>query len=244
MENIDIKKEYLLSGDKTGCLLIHGFTSTPAEMRELGEKLNQEKGYTVLGVRLSGHGTDIDDMEKSQYRDWIKSVEDSYQVLKKLCTRIYVIGHSMGGVLALNLAENHEVDKVITLSPALVTKNKAAKYAGIIKYFMRYTEWGPEQRPIEETKYLLGYSKVPLKSIQELNRLQRSTKGELKKISNPILIIYSSKDNAIDGKGIKLIEDNVSSAKVKKVILNKCGHNITIECEKEKVFKDVIEFLN
>jgi carboxylesterase len=244
MESIDMKKEFLLSGNKTGCLLIHGFTSTPAEMWELGEKLNKEEGYTVLGVRLSGHGTDVEDMEKSQYRDWIKSVEEGYQRLKKICTKVYVIGHSMGGVLALYLAENHAVDKVITLSPALVTKSKAAKYAGIAKYFMRYTEWGPEERPIEETKYLLGYNKVPLKSVQELNRLQRAIKGELKKISNPILIIYSSKDNAIDEKGIKLIEDNVSSVKVEKVILNKCGHNITIECEKEKVFKDVIEFLS
>ena len=242
MENIDLKKEYFFQGNKTGCLLIHGFSSTPAELRELGENLSEE-GYTVLGIKLSGHGTIVEDMEKSNYKDWIKSAEDGYERLKKTCTKIYVIGHSMGGVLALYIAENNNVNKVVALAPALVTKNKSAKYVGILKHFIKYTEWAPEERPEEEIKYLLGYSKIPLSSIQELNRLQKVTRKDLKKIEQPLLIVHAIHDNAIHENSIKLLETSVSSKQIQKLYLNNCGHNITVESEKNEVFQEVISFL-
>lgn len=242
MEAVDLKKEFFFQGNETGCLLIHGFTSTPAELRELGENLNKA-GYTVLGVRLSGHGTVIEDMEKSKYTDWIHSVEDGYARLREICSTIHVIGHSMGGVLALYIAENVEVNKVVALAPALVTKDPAAKYAGIAKHFMRYSEWTERERPEEESKYLLGYSKIPVSSVNELNRLQRVTRKSLQKIKQPILIIHALKDDSIHGRGIDLIINGVSSYDIKKMYLNRCGHNITVEGEKDKVFKAVIAFL-
>jgi len=45
---------FFLSGSRCGCLLVHGFTGTPKEMRWMGENLHSQ-GYTVLGIRLSGH---------------------------------------------------------------------------------------------------------------------------------------------------------------------------------------------
>ncbi|NTV37277.1 MAG: carboxylesterase, partial [Anaerolineaceae bacterium] len=47
---------FLLPGGKVGCLLIHGFTGTPKEMRWWGEDL-AGRGYTVLAPRLAGHAT-------------------------------------------------------------------------------------------------------------------------------------------------------------------------------------------
>ncbi len=45
---------------KTGCLLLHGFTGTPKEMRMLGDSLASD-GHTVLAPRLFGHATDPED---------------------------------------------------------------------------------------------------------------------------------------------------------------------------------------
>ena len=45
---------FLPGSGKSGVLLIHGFTGTPAEMVLLGEYL-QQQGYSVLAVRLCGH---------------------------------------------------------------------------------------------------------------------------------------------------------------------------------------------
>jgi len=242
MENINLKEEYFFKGNETGCLLIHGFSSTPAELRELGEKLIAE-GYSVYGVKLAGHGTTLEDFENSKYEHWINSATEAYNKLKSSCSKIYVIGHSMGGVLALNIAENHPVDRLVLLAPALVTKDKTALLVPILKHFMKYKQWAPTERPKEETKYLLGYGKIPLACVHELSKLQRITKAKLSNIDKPLLIIHSKKDNAIDGKGIEIIERSVTSKEIKKVFLNKCGHNITVEREKETVFKEVLDFL-
>jgi carboxylesterase len=48
---IKTTEPFFFPGNDTGCLLIHGFTGAPTEMRPLGEFL-AGKGYTVLGVRL------------------------------------------------------------------------------------------------------------------------------------------------------------------------------------------------
>ena len=67
----DGKASFFLSGSRTGCLLLHGFTSTPAELRPLGEALHRA-GYTVHAPLLPGHGTSPEDLLHITYCDWIE----------------------------------------------------------------------------------------------------------------------------------------------------------------------------
>lgn len=241
--DVDLRKEYLLEGNDEGCLVIHGFTGTPAELRLLGERLHS-KGYTVYGVRLKGHGTNVEEMEKCTYKDWIDSALEGYNLLKKRCKKVHVIGHSMGSLLALYIAENFDVDSVSALAPPLFNKNKAANFAFIIKYFMRYSEWEPRERPEEEMKYLLGYNKVPIKSVDEFNKLNKVVKKNLSKIEAPLLIVYSTNDETVDVKSADYL-NNSAKSKLKRICkLEKSGHNITVECEREDCFKAVLEFLS
>ena len=94
---------FFLPGGSTGVLLVHGFTGLPAELSMMGEYL-QQRGCTVLGVRLAGHGTTVEDMSRMTAEDWLDSVRDGYAMLRGSCERIVVAGHSMGGLLALLLA--------------------------------------------------------------------------------------------------------------------------------------------
>src|SRR4029453_9505866 len=99
---IPTAESFFFLGDpsKPPCLLIHGFTGTPKEMRWMGEYLNQ-RGFTCLGVRLAGHATHPEDMIRSRYSDWIASVEDGYHTLWSMTDNIFLAGLSMGGILAL-----------------------------------------------------------------------------------------------------------------------------------------------
>jgi carboxylesterase len=74
---IPTAEPFFFQGNKIGCLLIHGFTGAPKEMRWLGEYLANQ-GYTVLGVRLAGHATRPEDMRRMNWEDWAVSVEDGY----------------------------------------------------------------------------------------------------------------------------------------------------------------------
>jgi carboxylesterase len=237
----DLRKEYYFKGNSTGCLLIHGFTGTPAELRELGEKL-RDQGYTVLGVRLHGHGTTAEELSKCSYKDWIKSVEEGYKKLKSECSKIYVIGHSMGSLLSLYCAENYPIDKVAALSPPIIPSDKRANFAGIFKYFMKYDNWPARERSESEAKYLLGYSQVPVASVHEFNKIKKLVVKNLNKIHQPLLVVHSLKDETIENKGIDILLKRVGTKDQKVVYLQKSGHNITVECEKEIVFDAVINF--
>src|SRR5512134_2216381 len=106
---------FLGDSSKPACLLIHGFTGAPKEMRWMGDYLHQ-RGYTCLGVRLAGHATDPEDMVRARWTDWTASVEDGYQLLRGVTENIVLAGLSMGGVLALLMSTRLNVRGVVTMS--------------------------------------------------------------------------------------------------------------------------------
>ena len=71
---------------RTGVLLIHGLTGTPAEMRYVGKALAR-RGYTVSGMQLAGHCRAESDLLATGWRDWYGSVESAYQRLAERCDR-------------------------------------------------------------------------------------------------------------------------------------------------------------
>ena len=81
-------------------LLIHGFCSTPPEMRGLGEHL-AANGFRVHGALLKGHGTTPDDLETTDWKDWVDSAQAQLDGLRRECRQVFVAGQSMGGALSL-----------------------------------------------------------------------------------------------------------------------------------------------
>src|SRR6476469_5233944 len=123
---------FLGDSSKPACLLIHGFTGTPKEMRWMGEFLNQQ-GYNCLGIRLTGHATDPEDMIRSRWTDWVASVEDGYQFLRGLSDTIFLIGLSMGGSLSLLMSTRLNVKGVVAMStPYKLPDDPRLRYLDLI----------------------------------------------------------------------------------------------------------------
>jgi carboxylesterase len=95
--------------EDVGVLLVHGYSGTPAELRELGERLHTDNNYTVLGILLPGHGTDPHDLERIKWQDWYLAVEAGVKMLKQTCRKVVVIGMSMGSLLTLMAASELEL---------------------------------------------------------------------------------------------------------------------------------------
>jgi carboxylesterase len=237
MRKADLKNELLLPGNTTGCLLIHGYTSTPEEIKELGEKLNIE-GYTVLNVTLPGGG-------KSQvtYLDWIKSVEEGYEKLRRSCRKIYFIGHSMGALLALYMAEKYVFSKIVLLSPPLMMKNKTVNFAFVLKHFRKYSNLKPKKEIDRKDGFSVSADKIALESLDQFNMLKSIVKLNLSKIEEPMLVIYSDNDQIVDERSIKVIEKAVHSKDIKKVYLKESTHNSIAKSEKGIISEEVLQFL-
>ena len=131
----EFAKPFFFDGSNTGVLLTHGLTASPTEMLSLGKFLH-EKGFSVHGVRLAGHGTHYRDLPNYSYHDWIKSCTEGLDLLRKKCDTIIPIGISMGALLSVLLIhQNIEVNfkKLVLLAPAFGLKSKIASLNSCIK---------------------------------------------------------------------------------------------------------------
>src|SRR5215216_1628136 len=175
---IPTAEPFLLIGEpsKPACLLIHGFTGTPKEMRWMGEFLNQQ-GYTCLGVRLAGHATIPGDMVRSRSGDWAASVEDGYHLLRGVTDKIFLIGLSMGGILSLLMSTRFDVRGVVAMSTPLRLPVDYPLWAmRLISGFMRYRPKGsaePGSGWFDKTAWIehISYPQNPVRSGVELKLL-------------------------------------------------------------------------
>ncbi len=107
---------FLWEGERHAALFVHGFPGTPADFRPLATRLH-EAGWTVEGVLLPGFGAQIDDLMKYRCEDWLAAVLTALQRLQRDYDRVLVLGHSMGGALALQAAAQIDVDGLVVYAP-------------------------------------------------------------------------------------------------------------------------------
>jgi len=233
---------FFLPGNECGVLLIHGFTGSPAEVRLLGDVLHKE-GYTVFAPRLAGHGSTVEEMATTKWPHWYSSVEDAYHILKATCSNITVVGLSMGGLLAFKLATEYQVDRIVSLSTSIFIVDKRLDMLPVYRLFR---DCVPKKRKIYadiDPKYALGYDAIPLSSLSSLLNLIEDAKSILPAIQLPLLIIQGQQDHTVQARSGQYIYDTVASKEKTLIWLKKSGHIVTIDIEREKVFREVSEFL-
>lgn len=240
--------QFLLSGGKRGVLLIHGFTGTPAQMLPLGRALNAQ-GYTSLGVLLPGHGTSVEDMERRTWADWLQGAREAYEALARQCDEVFVLGLSMGAILALILAEEKPVRAAVSISAPLRLVNRSAYYAFLAAPFIRYRAWPKSAASTTvaaelENEYYLSYDSTPVAKVPDLLRLVRMAERGLRQIRCPLLIVQPQKDRTVRLDSPDLIYAGAVNASYKEILrLENSRHVCTIEPEFEKLFGTVSEFL-
>ncbi|MCD5413425.1 MAG: alpha/beta hydrolase [Clostridiales bacterium] len=235
-------KPFYFKGGDTACLLIHGFTGTPAHMLPLGKFLH-EKGFTTKAVLLKGHGTTVEDMQKTNYADWFTSVENAYQELKEKYKIVYVIGFSMGGILTLQLALKYDIPKIVAIATPMRVVDKLAKWTWIGKYFMKYKPWGePEDPAQDEKKYVIRYDKVPLNCVAEMMRAMKKVEKELTKVESETLVIQPRKDKSVMPISAEIIYDNISAKRKKLIWLENSYHGCTLGKEKDIIHEEIFLF--
>ena len=239
--------------NKTGILLVHGFTGAPKEMRWMGEYLNREHGFACLGVRLAGHATKPEDMIRSTHADWLLSVEEGYHLLSGASERIYLAGLSMGGVLALTMAAQLPVAGVIAMAtPYGLPQDWRLDYTKWLSKLQPYlpkssdppgTGWFDKQAWNEH----VSYPQNPLRSIGELKKLLELMRSALPRVTAPTLLIYSKDDIYLplgSEASMNYIYDHLGSTRKQKLLISGSGHVLTRDAQRETVFRAAAEFIH
>jgi carboxylesterase len=246
---IPTAEPFFLLGDraKPACLLIHGFTGTPKEMRWMGEFLN-EHGYTCLGIRLTGHATDPEDMIRSNWTDWTASVEDGYSLLRSFTDNIFLVGLSMGAVLSLLMSTRLDVMGVVSMSapyklPDDPRLRKIDWIARIVAYMPKNggdASWFDK----EAWKGHISYPENPVRSIGQLNKLLGEMRAALPKIHVPVSLVHSRDDKYVPPENMEMIYNDLVNALDKtKLYITGSGHVVTRDAARRQVFESALEFL-
>lgn len=188
-----------------GVLLVHGFTATPREMRDLGERLC-DQGFTVFAVRLPGHGTTSEDLSRQLAEDWLGTVDRGYCLLQELGLKVSGVGLSTGALLLLKLSLERRFERLVLLSPFLRLRHILAPLAGLLSHFIPYQE-----RVISEADQPFYYRRRPLKGVAQINRLRHQLKGQLQAIKVPVLVLSASGDLTVLPGTAKRLFDQLGS---------------------------------
>lgn len=242
-EILEGAEPFLLQGGSEGVLLVHGFTGSPAEMLLLGEFLH-ERGYTVLGPRLCGHGTNPEELAETDWKNWYHSVCDGYYLLKSLCEKIHVVGLSMGGLLSMKLAVEFDIEKVVSLSAPIYIADRNLRFLPPIEKTAGM--YVPKKRrciPHLPERYSVAYQSMPLRSIHNLLAVIDQVIEALPKLEKPILIVQSKSDHTVLEKSGSYIYEHCGSMEKELLWLEKSGHLVTLDVEHDLVFEKIAEFI-
>jgi carboxylesterase len=248
---IPTAEPFLFVGEpsKPACLLIHGFTGTPKEMRWMGEYLNQQ-GYTCIGVRLAGHATDPEDMIRSNWTDWTASVEDGYHLLRGVTDNIVLIGLSMGGILSLLMSTRLDVRGVVAMStPYKLPDDPRLRHIDWIAKMIAYMPKSDEEPGAswfdkEAWKDHVSYPENPVRSIGQLNRLLAEMRAALPDVRVPVLLIHSKDDHYVLPDNMELIYADLANASDKtKLHVTGSGHVVPRDAARLQAFRHALEFI-
>lgn len=179
-------------------LVIHGFVGTLYDNEYLTNYLNLDRSFDVFARTLPGHHTN-DNYQKVEYTEWIKFVDNWIEeIISYGYKNIYVVGHSMGGILTGHLASKYkEVKKIVFLNAAFHYLNFKQNKIDIInnKDYKDYLE------------VLTRVIRTTIPFFLEFTKLVKSEQDCLKNITCDTLILQSNKDQVVPiENGIKIYE--------------------------------------
>jgi carboxylesterase len=234
---------FRFEGNGTGVLISHGFTGTTQSVRPLGEALAQE-GFTVMGPRLKGHGTSMEDHAQSTARDWISSIEEGLIWLEQRTSVVFFTGLSMGGMFSLYFAAQHP-GRIRGIVPI-----NACVYLGDPELArLVFDPDAPATVPgvgsdikaegVEE----LVYPEVPMPPVKEFMAIMRVTDDLLPTITTPALILQSTEDHVVPPENGPHILEKLGSEDKELVWLENSYHVATLDNDVDLINERTIRFI-
>ena len=221
-------------------LIIHGFAGGVYDFEGLSKELECINNYDVFTYTLPGHEGGLD--EKITYNLWIeKSEREVEYLIDKGYKKIYLIGHSMGGVIATYLASKYpQVKKLVLAAPAFryfgYEDGKKLNYANLVqKPYEMIKQYG--------TKMVMSRArKLPFNCLFEFRKLVDKYAPCSNKISIDTLIFWGTEDKVVPRESINYVYNNIKTEHKKIVYMNGLTHNLINEDIDNYIFKEIKSF--
>jgi carboxylesterase len=231
------------AGGPVGVLLCHGFTGSPQTLRPWAEYVAQQ-GFTVSLPRLPGHGTTWQDLAGTGSQDWFGEVDRAFGALAARCEQTFVFGLSMGGCLALRLAEVHgsAVRGVVVVNPSLAPDTRLFMLTPVLKHVLRSVP-GIASDIKKPGGHEIGYDRVPIRAAATLPHLWAATTRQLSEVTQPVLVYRSTVDHVVGPASMKAL---LAGLPEDRVTVRECAdsyHVATLDNDAQAIFEGSVKFV-
>ncbi len=231
---------------QVGVVLVHGFTGTPYEVRYLGDQLARA-GFAVRGVLLPGHGTKLEDLDATTWKDWAEHVERAVDALRIRYRHVAIVGQSLGGLLALHTASHRpDVACVASLAAPLWLEGLSARVAGLARQgklpFRSIPKFGgSDVRDKRARADNPCYPAIPMRALGELMAFMDIVQGDLARVTQPVLVLHARQDHTAPAACAPRIAEATRAKRMR--ILPHSYHLIAVDVERDIVAAEVSTFV-
>jgi carboxylesterase len=202
-----------------------------------------ELGFRCVGPLLPGHGTSPAELARTPAEAWLTAAFEAYDALAARHSRVYVLGLSMGGVLALALCQQRAVSGAVLLAVPLRIRARLRLAVQLLHRFVAGVPRVPGIIDPEARDANPGYRRMPLPAVHSLIGLQARVCADLASVHQPLLLVYSSRDRTVELANADRIRASVASRKVELLRLERSGHVLTVDSEREGIARTAARFL-
>ena len=227
------------AGSETGILLLHGFSGSPFEVRELGARLHK-RGYHVYAPALPGHYGDVRALSHVRPEDYLREAETAFDRVQSRSARVYVIGFSMGGTLALHVAQRRAPAARVTINTPGFMPRHVHHSAAVSRLHQKLPV------PVNPRALLgshIGYPTVPASALATFLAVLKHVRSGLHDVRCPLLVIHSKRDITVPVANATAIADAVSSADRRVIIVPQGDHLATVSPWLDVIEPHLFEFL-
>jgi len=231
------------AGGATGVLLCHGFTGSPHSLRPWADYL-ADAGLSVSLPRLPGHGTTWQEMAHTRWQDWYAEVDRSFDELRARTDEIFVMGLSMGGCLALRLAElrGPAISGLVLVNPSVTADTRLFMLAPVLKFVVPSLKGITSDIKKDEVSEV-GYQRIPVKAAATLPGLWRATQAQLGDVNQPVLVYHSTVDHVVGPASLRVLRAALPEERLEVRECPDSFHVATLDNDAQAIFAGSLEFV-
>jgi carboxylesterase len=187
---------------------------------------------------------------KSGADEWAEAARISFVAMRNRHRSVSIVGLSMGGALAAALtAQVQDVPALVLIAPYIEMPRSLRAAASTHRLWGRFAGEVSAQNlqsihdPIEREKNL-AYGSVTGSALYQLLKVVRRAKKALPNVKAPTLLIQSREDPRCSSRGAEHAIRKLGAREKKLVWTEGAGHVITVDYGRERVFSEVISWLD
>ena len=221
--------------ENAACLLIHGVAGGKYQMRYLKERF-ETAGIFAEAITIKGHEATKQELVSTKYYEWLSDANQKYLELAEQFSHIFVIGFSMGGLLALHLARRHKPDGLILVNCPVFCVNLPRVVKNILSDI--------RTRKFQNIRRYYRSEKIPVKTLGQLKNLLEYTKLRLCEVLTPALILQCNDDDVVIPKSADYLYEHIKSKDKTKKRYERGGHEILSGDAADEICEDIVCYVS